>query len=181
VNKQTQAQILDQNTYSYVRLSVLCQTNKANGWITRINPIASPIRPYNLTKSDSVNTVPFTGQCGISRSLRSRSTEETLVFDVDINIELAETLGKSESSLLLSVGAWIGIALAGFAIAALIVVVTLNKHKLRAKKRVTRVNSVNPLNNIPVVVPWATRMNPWSLRDTLPTSREEFSPLSVRR
>lgn len=157
-------------------MSVVCQTGKQNGWIVKIHPVAASIPEYNVSLQDPVNAVLFTGNCGNPRSLQVRKLEE--VYDVDVIVEVSDsTVSNAKSSTTL----WISVAVSGFVFVTFIALVAMRTKNYRRTRSITKVNHVNPLNQVPVIVPWANSSNLWSLRDTLPTARRDFTPIQTRR
>ena len=164
----------------YVRQSVLCKTGRPNGWIVKIKPVMYSIQEYNVSLQDPVNTVAFAGNCDVPRSLQFRELEE--LYDVDVIVEVSDlhtTTANANASL--TTTAWIGIGVSGFAILAIAALLIVRAKSSRRLTQVTKINRVNPLNQVPVVIPWTNKQDPWRLSDTLPLVRTEFSPMRVNK
>ena len=187
VTKQTSSQILDPNTYLYARKKALCQSNRTHGWITQIKPYTSTIPSYNITKSHPVNTAILPQQCAPMRNLRTRELEE--LYDVDIVIEVTnneQSQTAPSSTPFMEANQTLVFVVAGVvAVLLASVFILARRYNLRTTTRVknltTRVQKVNPLNQIPVIVPWVSNEEPWRLSDTLPPLRNDYLPMQSRR
>jgi hypothetical protein len=172
VSNQTIAQLSNPMTYLYVRTSAICQTSKKSGWISQIRPIGSPVLPYSVKRDASVNTAPYLG-CGQRRMLAERALSQ--VYDVDIVVVFeGETFQTTNSNLGLILGITIACSL------FVVVYATYRMRSDRNKKIIgNKVHVPNPLNRVPVAVPW-TNSEPWSLREAMRETREQFQPLHIR-
>jgi len=173
VNKQSVNQISNANNYLYVRKFVVCQKGK-NSWIAQIKPIGAPLPIYNLTVNDEVNKVDFAGQCTFTRNLRSRKLEE--LYDIDIIVETMDVHSNEGTSVYVWAGAIPALVL--LLASAVFVVV---KMKRQRRKTIAKINHVNPLNQVPVIVPWTSKTNLWRLGETISSERNDFTPLQARK
>jgi hypothetical protein len=103
------------------------------------------------------------------------------VYDVDIVVQTNDQTAPSSSSgsgtNVIAIGVSIAVGLFTIGIALVIV----HKYGRRRSAALSnRVNLGNPLNTVPVYVPWtAQQVKPWALRETLP--RDDFKPVPIRR
>jgi len=180
VAKQTEAQIANPNTYMYVRKAVLCNSIYKRAWISQIKPIQARILPYNVSKLDAVNT----NQPGTCLKLRNLYDTSQGLYDVDILFttdEYSVSVSSNDDSFF-TIQNTIVIAVIGcIMLASITIFVVTTKRKRAMNKRLIKgTHLVNPLNTIPVVVPWTNTTQHWKLGDTLSHDREQFPPSTVR-
>jgi hypothetical protein len=172
VNKQSVSQISNANNYLYVRSFVVCRKGKTNGWISQIKPIGAPLPIYNLTMNHEVNKAEIS--CTFKRNLRSRTLEE--LYDVDIIVETMDVHSNEGISMYV----WAG-AIPALAVLFASIVFAVVKMKNQRRKTIAKINHVNPLNQVPVIIPWTNQAKHWRLGETISSERNDFTPLQVRK
>jgi len=158
VYQQSSAQLANSTTYLSVRAAAQCNVSGAVIWIQRIAPIQSSIAPYNLSRSDPVNTAPINCDTPI-RSLR----QLTDVYDADIFL-VSETVTSNNKQQI--VWPYIVGSVAGFTLIVAIGLVIRHARTTGRKKRVTSIkrkaiNNPSWNDNRIAFPPVAVRTNNW--------------------
>ena len=120
-----------------------------------------------------MNTAPYLG-CGQRRMLAQRSLSE--VYDVDIVVVFQDETPQATNS---NIGLILGITVACSLFVVLLATYRMRSNDRNKKLLAKKVHVLNPLNRVPVAVPW-TNSEPWKLSEVLNESREQYQPIPIR-
>jgi 7,8-dihydro-6-hydroxymethylpterin-pyrophosphokinase len=193
VNDQSIKQLMNASTYYYVRKMVYCQSQNQSQNQSQRNFIARIVQikplllsPYDVLKEHPVNRAEISNCGSISRSLAEVETFRSLEQYYDIDVILEKDTNATTSTHIdlpqysMHQNTIIGIIFGIFFGLLFVFVGTLAVLSTRINRNnrlIAKVNQINPLNQVPVVVPWRQTV-PFRLSETLPNS---FHPMKTRR
>ena len=181
INQTYEKYIVPMN-YLYVRSLFLCKYKNTDVRIINICPIG--YKSYNVSKEDAVNMKQIADQCGSvnGRIITEQNIQE--LYDVDVLLEIEQRNLDNHEVQYYTTNNSIAFACSAIGFVILIgMVFVIQRFRMRdSRTKLNKlVHKVNPLNQVPVVVPWTKSDTTWSVADIIPRNNPtEFEPMRIR-